>query len=109
MSLTFSGDLRLRTAARCLVLVALCAGISFNLQATVPLTLAQFTDCISSNVRGWDFDCILQSNASAYTITQTLTITRSNITAEGQYPYPTLIRGAGSSVQSLVSTSQSAT
>jgi hypothetical protein len=69
--------------------------------AQTPLTLAQFTDCIGPNVGGWGSTCELESNAAGYTITQSLTVTRSNITIEGEYPYPTLKRAAGSS-QSLI-------
>ncbi len=88
-------------AIPCLLLTVLGALPHSVCLATPPLTPAQFADCIGANAGNWDSTCVLQSNQAGYTITQSLTVSRSFITIEGAYPYPTLKRAAGSS-QSLI-------
>lgn len=92
---------RLKGVIPCLLLAVLGTVLPSICLATVPLTLTQFTDCIGANHGNWDSDCVLQSNQAGYAITQSLTVSRSCITIEGAYPYPALVRAAGSS-QSLM-------
>src|SRR3954451_8250107 len=76
--------------ARTALYVCLLAGLA---HATEPLQLADFKDCVGANTRHFDSDCVLDSGTWA--INSTIRIRRSNITVEGAWPYPTLLRTGG--------------
>ena len=77
----------------------LAKSVQPKLTAPQTLDLAHFIDCVGPNVNGYGPDCVLDSSGSPYTIDGvqqgTITITRSNITVEGAWPYPTILRGVG--------------
>jgi hypothetical protein len=82
--------------ARTALCMCLLAGLA---HATEPLQLADFKDCVGGNIRNFDSDCVLDSGTWA--INSTIRIRRSNITVEGAWPYPTLLRTGGFNAELL--------
>ena len=77
--------------------VLLCLGMVFCSisLATSPLPMNQWIDCIQDNVGKYDTDCVLDPSGNPYTISSTIYFWRRNITIDGAWPWPELLRAVG--------------
>src|SRR5205823_1842109 len=77
-------------ALLCLWMVFCCISL-----ATSPLPMSQWIDCIQDNVGRYDTDCLLDPSGDPYTISSTIYFWRRNITIDGAWPWPELLRAVG--------------